>query len=229
MFNSKHAMNRHEFNSAMGYENDMVPCPCHNNNPDCPYCYGTGIFQIQPIEEENVAADKMVQRFINIWEKHPVAKESDLPAHYKGSKYATSDEDEIAKHHHNLASNLIDTRIIPALNGVTTAATTQEIMNLVAADHEKQFPNCQHCGKLRGEAFKPAETSDIIEDIRKVFNEEKGAPVTPKDAPVTPKDMSMRPKDERGDYIPMDELPDDTRIEIHQQLDLFNQQQKFDL
>ena len=62
MFNSKHAMNRHEFNSAMGYENDMVPCPCHNNNPDCPYCYGTGIFQMQPIEEENVAADKMVQR-----------------------------------------------------------------------------------------------------------------------------------------------------------------------
>ena len=213
MFNSKHAMNRHEFNSAMGYENDMVPCPCHNNNPDCPYCYGTGIFQMQPIEEENVAADKMVQRFNNMWEKHPVAKESDLPAHYKGSKYATSDE--IAQQHHELASNLINTKIVPTLHGIATAATIQEVMNLIAADHEKQFPDCQHCGKLKETAFKPAETSDIIEDIRKVFNEEKGAP-------VEPKDMSARPKDERGDYIPMDELPDDVRINI-------NQQQRYDL
>ena len=226
MFNSKHAMNRHEFNSAMGYENDMVPCPCQNNNPDCPYCYGTGIFQMQPIEEENDAANKMVQHFNNMWEKHPVAKESDLPAHYKGSKYATSDE--IAKQHHELASNLIDTRIIPTLHGVATAGTIQEVMNLIAADHEKQFPDCQHCNKLREVAFEPAETSDIIEDIRKVFNEEHSTPAEPKDMYMrpTPRDMSMRPTNERGEYIPMDELPDDVRIKIDQEQ---KQQQRYDL
>ena len=226
MFNSKHAMNRHEFNSAMGYENDMVPCPCHNNNPDCPYCYGTGIFQMQPIEEENAAANKMVQHFNNMWKKYPVAKESDLPAHYKGSKYATSDE--IAKQHHDLASNLINTRIVPTLHGVATAGTIQEVMNLIAADHEKQFPDCQHCGKLRETAFEPAETSDIIEDIRKVFNEEHSTPAESKDMYMrpTPRDMSMRPTNERGEYIPMDELPDDVRIKIDQQQ---RQQQRYDL